>query len=257
MPIARRASDPLMHRWCRRWCGDGPGLSGTGARPAADHRNAEAGGNPLPPDAGARSVAARRGERRSRRRRPFDGETAFKLYDTYGFPARPDAGRAAPARRRGRHGWLQRRHGAAARRGAQALGGFGRSATEGVWFESSATNSARPSSSATRRKRPKASCQALVRDGAEVEKPPATRSIIVNQTPFYGESGGQQGDRARSGARRRHRGHRYAEKGRRRVRPLRQGGFRRRPEAGRRGELAVDHDSAPDPRQPLGHASDP
>ncbi len=32
----------------------------------------------------------------------LDGATAFKLYDTFGFPARPDAGRAAPARRVGR-----------------------------------------------------------------------------------------------------------------------------------------------------------
>ena len=36
----------------------------------------------------------------------LDGETAFKLYDTYRLPARPDAGCAAPARHCRGHGWL-------------------------------------------------------------------------------------------------------------------------------------------------------
>ncbi len=43
---------------------DGAGLSGAGARGRADHRDAEAGGNPLPQDAGARTVDARRRKRR-------------------------------------------------------------------------------------------------------------------------------------------------------------------------------------------------
>jgi alanyl-tRNA synthetase len=51
----------------------------------ADRRNAEARGNPLPQDAGARPRPVDHATRRSAGRHA-DGETAFKLYDTYGFP---------------------------------------------------------------------------------------------------------------------------------------------------------------------------
>ena len=81
-------SEPLM--WRLVWATgarDGPGLSGTGARRGADRGDAAAGRDPVPQDAGARP-------RRSSTRRAaglkkgdmFDGDTAFTLYDTYGFP---------------------------------------------------------------------------------------------------------------------------------------------------------------------------
>ena len=53
---------------------DGPGLSRAGARRAADHRDAEARGDALPQDAGARPGPARR--RRPRRLRPATASTA-------------------------------------------------------------------------------------------------------------------------------------------------------------------------------------
>ena len=54
------------------------------------------------------------------------GEVAFKLYDTYGFPARSYRGRAARRRPPGRPRRLRRRDGTPARRGARRVVGLGR-----------------------------------------------------------------------------------------------------------------------------------
>ena len=66
---------------------DGPGLSGTGARRGADHRDAQARGDALPQDAGARACrCSTRRPKSLKKGDRFKGETAFTLYDTYGFP---------------------------------------------------------------------------------------------------------------------------------------------------------------------------
>ena len=123
------------------------------------------------------------------------GETAFKLYDTFGFPydLTEDALRA-----RGigvdRAGFdaamaLQK---AAAR---AAWKGSGQAADSEVWFDIAERVGA---SEFTGYSAVTAEAQvvALVKDGAEVGAAQAGDSVMVitNQTPFYGESGGQMGD---------------------------------------------------------------
>ncbi|MGA0532162.1 alanine--tRNA ligase [Hansschlegelia sp. KR7-227] len=123
------------------------------------------------------------------------GETAFKLYDTYGFPLdlTQDALRA-----RGVSVDLAGFDAAMERQKAEARAawsGSGEAATETVWF------GLRDRVGATEflgyaEEEAQGRVVALVKDGAEVERLMAGESggVIVNQTPFYGESGGQVGD---------------------------------------------------------------
>jgi alanyl-tRNA synthetase len=123
------------------------------------------------------------------------GEVAFTLYDTYGFPLdltqdalRPrgvavdlDAFNAAMERQRvmARASWA----------------GSGEAATDTVWF------TLREKVGATEflgyeTESAEGVVAALVRDGKEVDTLEAGEigAVVVNQTPFYAESGGQVGD---------------------------------------------------------------
>ena len=125
----------------------------------------------------------------------LDGETAFKLYDTYGFPLdlTQDALRA-----RNIGVDLTSFNDAMQRQKAEARShwaGSGDTATETIWFE------LREKHGATEflgydTESAEGVVQALVRDGAVVDSVSAgdTVQVVVNQTPFYGESGGQMGD---------------------------------------------------------------
>ncbi|MGQ5718530.1 alanine--tRNA ligase [Pseudochrobactrum asaccharolyticum] len=125
----------------------------------------------------------------------LDGETAFKLYDTYGFPL--DLTQDA-LRQRGITVDTDGFSAAMERQKAEARAnwsGSGDAATERVWF------SVRDKVGATEflgydTEKAEGVVTALVRDGQIIEKAAQgeTVSIIVNQTPFYAESGGQQGD---------------------------------------------------------------
>jgi alanyl-tRNA synthetase len=128
----------------------------------------------------------------------LDGETAFKLHDTYGFPLdlTQDALRA-----RGIAVDTEAFQTAMERQKAEARAnwsGSGDTATEAVWFplrdKLGATEFLGYSAEAA-----EGQVLALVRDGAEITEAKAGEpvSIVVNQTPFYAESGGQVGDAGR------------------------------------------------------------
>jgi alanyl-tRNA synthetase len=125
----------------------------------------------------------------------LSGEVAFKLYDTYGFPLdlTQDALRArgigvdtavfAEAMERQR---------AEARK---AWSGSGDAATETVWFAIKDRVGATEFLGYDAEKA-EGVIAAIVRDGAEAQSLGQGQSglVVVNQTPFYGESGGQVGD---------------------------------------------------------------
>ncbi len=123
------------------------------------------------------------------------GETAFRLYDTYGFPydLTEDALRA-----RGisvdREGFdeAMARQKAAAR---AAWKGSGQAADSEVWFDIAEREGATEFTGYTSDSG-EGRVVALVKGGAEVPSADTGEDVIVlvNQTPFYGESGGQVGD---------------------------------------------------------------
>jgi len=125
----------------------------------------------------------------------FDGDTAFTLYDTYGFPL--DLTQDA-LRSRGISVDLASFTDAMERQRAKARAswaGSGEAAQETVWF------ALRDKVGATEflgyeAESAEGVVAALVRDGKEVPelKKGESGAVVMNQTPFYGESGGQVGD---------------------------------------------------------------
>ncbi len=123
------------------------------------------------------------------------GETAFKLYDTFGFPydLTEDALRARDigVERAGFDSAMAQQKAAA----RAAWKGSGASADSEVWFDIAEREGATEFTgySATSGE---GRVVALVVDGKEVSRADAGQEVTVltNQTPFYGESGGQAGD---------------------------------------------------------------
>ncbi|PKQ01687.1 MAG: alanine--tRNA ligase, partial [Alphaproteobacteria bacterium HGW-Alphaproteobacteria-12] len=123
------------------------------------------------------------------------GEVAFKLYDTYGFPLdlTQDAlrSRGLSVDQTGFDAAMAKQ-----RQDARAAwAGSGQKATEAVWFE------LREKAGATEflgyeTETAEGQVVALLVDGKPVAKIAAGEeaAIVTNQTPFYGESGGQVGD---------------------------------------------------------------
>ena len=125
----------------------------------------------------------------------FSGDVAFKLYDTYGFPLdlTEDALRSRGiAVDHAAFDAAMERQKAEARK---AWKGSGEAATETVWFE------VRDTTGATEflgydTEAAEGEILALVKEGKPVNALGTgdEGQIVVNQTPFYGESGGQVGD---------------------------------------------------------------
>ncbi|HYU95175.1 MAG TPA: alanine--tRNA ligase [Sphingomicrobium sp.] len=123
------------------------------------------------------------------------GETAFKLYDTYGFPydLTEDALRA--------RGLQVDRAGfdtamAAQRAAARAAWkGSGSKASDDLWFDL-AEEFGSTEFTGYSGDEGEGVVLAIVKDGARVETAAVgqTVELLLNQTPFYGESGGQIGD---------------------------------------------------------------
>jgi alanyl-tRNA synthetase len=125
----------------------------------------------------------------------FDGETAFTLYDTFGFPLDLTQDALKP---RGIGVDLSAFNDAMERqreKARAAWAGSGDAATEAVWF------ALREKVGASEflgyeTESAEGVVKALVKDGQEVAelKKGEAGAVVLNQTPFYGESGGQVGD---------------------------------------------------------------
>ncbi|HEX8443616.1 MAG TPA: alanine--tRNA ligase [Allosphingosinicella sp.] len=123
------------------------------------------------------------------------GETAFKLYDTYGFPydLTEDALRA--------QGFQVNRAGfdaamAEQKRAARAAWkGSGAKASDDLWFDIAEEAGGTEFTGYTAEEG-EGAVVALVRDGARVDEAGQGDDVLIvtNQTPFYAESGGQLGD---------------------------------------------------------------
>ena len=123
------------------------------------------------------------------------GETAFKLYDTYGFPydLTEDALRS--------QGLQVDRAGfdaAMAEQKAKARAawkGSGAKASEDIWFDLAEEHGATEFTGYSGDEG-EGAVIAIVKDGRRVERAEIgeTVEVLLNQTPFYGESGGQIGD---------------------------------------------------------------
>jgi alanyl-tRNA synthetase len=123
------------------------------------------------------------------------GATAFKLYDTFGFPydLTEDALRAQDLHvdRAGFDAAMAEQKAAA----RAAWKGSGSKASDDIWFDIAEEQGATEFTGYLGDEG-EGVVVALVRDGARVDRAAAgdNVTILTNQTPFYGESGGQIGD---------------------------------------------------------------
>jgi alanyl-tRNA synthetase len=123
------------------------------------------------------------------------GEAAFKLYDTYGFPldltqdALREKGRSVDT-----DGFDAAMEAQKAKARA-AWAGSGEQADAAIWFDLAEEHGVTEFLGYDT-ELAEGQVLALVRDGAAIEaaKTGETVTIVVNQTPFYAESGGQVGD---------------------------------------------------------------
>ncbi|GMM93014.1 alanine--tRNA ligase [Qipengyuania sp. MTN3-11] len=128
----------------------------------------------------------------------LDGETAFKLYDTYGFPydLTEDAlrGRGLSVDRAGFDAAMAQQKQAA----RAAWKGSGEAASDDIWFDIADREGSTEFTGYTSTTG-EGTVVALVKDRTEVDRAGEGDSvtILTNQTPFYGESGGQSGDAGR------------------------------------------------------------
>ncbi len=123
------------------------------------------------------------------------GDVAFKLYDTYGFPLDLTEdilrGEQMSVDQEGFDAAMAEQKA----RARAAWSGSGAAATEKVWYEIKEAHGATEFTGYTATQT-EAVIVALVKDGEIVDQLRESEDgwLITNQTPFYGESGGQEGD---------------------------------------------------------------
>ena len=123
------------------------------------------------------------------------GGTAFKLYDTYGFPldltqdAMREAGRTVDIA--GFDAAMEEQR----RRARSAMGGIGEEAEDAIWIEL-ADSLGTTEFLGYETETAEGQILAIVADGQSAGRAGEgeTVSLLMNQTPFYAESGGQTGD---------------------------------------------------------------
>jgi alanyl-tRNA synthetase len=125
----------------------------------------------------------------------LSGEVAFKLYDTFGFPLDLTQdilrGQGRKLDEAGFQSAMEAQRAAA----RKAWSGSGEAATDAVWFGlREKLGASEFLGYAT--EEAEGQVTAILKDGKEVERIEAGEEamILTNQTPFYGESGGQMGD---------------------------------------------------------------
>ena len=125
----------------------------------------------------------------------LDGETAFKLYDTYGFPLDLTQDALKPKSigvdEDGFNAAMKRQKIAA----RAAWKGSGEAATEEVWFDVLDDVGA-SDFLGYKTEHAEGKIIAIIKDGKRTNDASDgdNVAIVANQTPFYGESGGQMGD---------------------------------------------------------------
>ena len=127
------------------------------------------------------------------------GDVAFRLYDTFGFPydLTEDALRTQgqTVDRAGFDAAMAQQKAAA----RAAWRGSGEKASDELWYDLAEEGGSTDFTGYAGHEGD-AQVVALVRDGARVEQAGEGDEVVIltNQTPFYGESGGQQGDAGRA-----------------------------------------------------------
>jgi len=123
------------------------------------------------------------------------GDVAFRLYDTYGFPLDLTQDALRPKGIQVEQAGFDKAMAKQREDARAAWSGSGQKATETVWFELREKLGA-SEFLGYENETAEGKVVGLVVDGASVTTVAAGReaAIITNQTPFYGESGGQVGD---------------------------------------------------------------
>ena len=125
----------------------------------------------------------------------FSGDTAFKLYDTYGFPLDLTQDALKPRGIKVDTDTFNAAMAAQRAEARKAWRGTSEAKTEAVWFElRERVGDSEFLGYGT--ERAEGVITAMVKDGKDVSilTKGETGALLLNQTPFYGESGGQTGD---------------------------------------------------------------